>query len=167
LVRYVGLDISTKTGLCILDVDGNVLDSRELLTQDLGDPQRMMDLSERILKFLNPETDKVIIEHFAYSGKGQGVSFQYGAGYIVREMLINNNIPYTEVAPTSLKKFASNNGQAKKDALVLPIYKKWGFEHDSDNVRDAFVLSRMGWSMYNHDNLLAYEKEVLKKITKI
>lgn len=166
-IRYVGIDLSTKTGLCILDEEGNVVTSIEMLTKKLDDPQRMMELAARIMKYLNPETDKVVVEGFAFGAKGQGVSFQYGLGWIVREALILNGMNYVDVPPTSVKKFASNVGNAKKDALVLPIYKKWGFEHESDNVRDAYILSRIAYSMYNNDGLLAYEQEVLKKIKKI
>ncbi|WP_341323462.1 hypothetical protein NSQ62_08285 [Solibacillus sp. FSL H8-0523] len=127
----------------------------------------MMEMTARIISYLDSATDKVLVEGFAYGARGRGVGFQYGAGWIVREALVLNSIPYLDVPPSVVKKFATNNGQAKKEAMILPIFKKWKFEHESDDVRDAYVLARIGYSMYFQDNLLEYEKEVLKKIKKI
>lgn len=53
-----------------------------------------------------------------------------------------------------------------KDNMILPIYKKWGFEHDSDNVRDAYVLARIGYDMHSGGNLLKYEKEIINNLRK-
>lgn len=166
-IRYVGIDPSTKTGFVILSSTGEVLVEEEIRAKTTTDPLRMIDIVRQIKKQLRP-TDKVVIEGFAYSAKGRGVDFQYGIGWMIRAMLYIEKIPYTDASPSQLKKFCCNRGNAKKEDLVLPMYKKWGYEHHSDNVRDAYVLARMAFSMYEHEklNLALYEKEVLKKMTR-
>ena len=163
-IRFVGIDPSSKTGFVILDSMGEVVIAEELKSKN-KDPLRMIDITKEIRAELKP-TDKIGIEGFAFGAKGRALDFQYGLGWLIRVMMYVDKISYSDITPSQLKKFASNRGNAKKDDLVLPIYKKWGFEHSSDNVRDAYVLARMVYSMYNHEGLVGYEQDVLKKIIK-
>ena len=166
--RFVGLDLSKNTGLAILDVDGKVLESEELVAvRGKDDLTQMIDVRDRVRKHLNYSTDKIIIENFAFNARGQSVSYQFGVGYLIRAMLQDSGVKFIEPSPSQVKKFATNKGNAAKSAMILPVYKKWGFENASDNIVDAYVLARMGYSMYNHDGLTEYEKDVLKKIKKI
>jgi crossover junction endodeoxyribonuclease RuvC len=164
-MRYVGIDPSTKTGLAIIDKQGNVINTQDVTTKVKEDPQRFSDIAEKIMDELEPN-DVITIEGFSYGSKGKGVSFQYGLGWIIRHTLLERGYKYTEVPPTSVKKFATGKGNTKKDEMVLPIFKKWGFEHTSDNVRDAFVLAQMAKGIYDSTNLTEYQKEALKKVSK-
>lgn len=164
-IRFVGIDPSTKTGFVILDSEGEVVLAEEFQSKSSTDPLRMIDITKQIKAELRP-MDRIAIEGFAYGAKGRAVGLQYGLGWLIRAMMYIEKFSYTEVTPSQLKKFASNRGNAKKEDLVLPIYKKWGFEHSSDNVRDAYVLAKMAYSMYNHEGLAKYEQDVLKKIIK-
>jgi crossover junction endodeoxyribonuclease RuvC len=163
-MRYVGIDPSSKTGLVIIDKQGNIINTQDVTTKVKEDPQRFSDIAEKIIDELQPN-DLIAIEGFSYGSKGKGVSFQYGLGWIIRHLLLERGYEYTEVPPTSVKKFATGKGNTKKDEMVLPIYKKWGFEHTSDNVRDAFVLAQMAKGIYDSSNLTEYQKEALKKVT--
>jgi crossover junction endodeoxyribonuclease RuvC len=163
-MRYVGIDPSSKTGLAIIDKQGNIINAADVTTKVKEDPQRFSDIAEKIIDELQPN-DRIAIEGFSYGSKGKGVSFQYGLGWIIRHLLLERGYEYTEVPPTSVKKFATGKGNTKKDEMVLPIYKKWGFEHTSDNVRDAFVLAQMAKGIYDSSNLTEYQKEALKKVT--
>jgi crossover junction endodeoxyribonuclease RuvC len=164
-MRYVGIDPSTKTGLAIIDKQGYVINTQDVSTKVKEDPQRFSDIAEQIIDELEPN-DRICIEGFSYGSKGKGVSFQYGLGWIIRHLLLDRGYEYIEVPPTSVKKFATGKGNTKKDEMVLPIYKKWGFEHSSDNVRDAFVLAQMAKGVYDSSNLTEYQKEALKKVSK-
>jgi crossover junction endodeoxyribonuclease RuvC len=164
MTRYVGIDPSSKTGLVIIDKQGNIINTQDVTTKVKEDPQRFSDIAEKIIDELEPN-DLIAIEGFSYGSKGKGVSFQYGLGWIIRHLLLERGYRYTEVPPTSVKKFATGKGNTKKDEMVLPIYKKWGFEHTSDNVRDAFVLAQMVKGIYDSSNLTEYQKEALKKVT--
>ncbi|MFJ8266794.1 hypothetical protein [Peribacillus asahii] len=162
MTRYVGIDPSTKCGLVILK-HGEVHVAEEIKTKVATDPQRFMDLAVQLRKNIL-ETDVICIEGFSYGSKGQGVSTQYGIGWMIRAELIRNGYSYTDVPPTSLKKFASGKGNTKKEELVLPIYKRWGFESNSDNIRDAYVLARMAQALHEDIELTAFQKEALKKV---
>jgi crossover junction endodeoxyribonuclease RuvC len=161
--RYVGIDPSTKTGIVILNEQGEVVEQKELITNVEGDPKRFMDLAKQIINQLW-FNDIITIEGFSYGSKGKGVSTQYGIGWLIRAELIRNGYTYTEVSPSALKKFATGKGNEKKDNMVIPIYKKWGFESPSDNVRDAYVLSQIAKSLNDEEGLTGYQKDVMKKV---
>lgn len=163
-MRYVGIDPSTKLGFVALNEDGSVDEATEIQTDIKDDPQRFIQLANKVLGRLK-KNDSVAIEGFSYGSKGRGVSIQYGIGWEIRSELVKREFTYQVVPPSSLKKFATGKGNCSKDALVLPIFKRWGFEHDSDNVRDAFVLAKIGQALSENIELTKYQKEALKKVT--
>lgn len=139
-MRFVGIDPSTKTGFVALDEHGNVLRATEL--QGIGDkdPKRMITLIDDIMRHIHPE-DYIVIEGFGYASQ-QAIQLG-GIGWGIRMALTRRGFTYTEASPSQLKKFASGKGNTKKDDLAVHIYKNFGFEHSSDNVRDAFVLAKI------------------------
>lgn len=151
--RYVGLDLSSKMGVVILDDDGKVVLDEEVEFKDTPDPERMYKLWQYIEGVLNTETDSIIIEGFSFGSKGQGSDFQYGIGWLVRTMLFTKGVSYLDVAPTQVKKFATGKGNSAKPQMILPIYKKWGYENTSDNVIDAYILARIGYSIDHQEEL--------------
>lgn len=144
-MRFVGLDPSSMTGLVILDINGNIIDMMEITSKE-KDPLRMIEIKDQVMEQLEYD-DVIFIEGFSFNSKGRGIDFQFGLGWILRAELYEgngiDNFGYTEVSPSSLKKFVTDNGNSSKENMILPIYKHWGFEHNSDNVRDAYVLAQM------------------------
>lgn len=54
------------------------------------------------------------------------------------------------VPPMTLKKFAAGKGNAKKQEMLLQIYKRWGIEFSDDNAADSYALARLlGKNFYN------------------
>lgn len=141
-MRFVGVDPSTKTGFVALDEQGNVLIAKEITGEGKEDPERIASLVDNVMSHLEP-ADKVCIEGFSYGSRGKGVSFQYGLGYMLRDRMYRAGIHYIDIPPSQVKKFATGKGNAKKDVMAVEIYKRWGYEHSSDNVRDAFVLAQI------------------------
>jgi crossover junction endodeoxyribonuclease RuvC len=43
----------------------------------------------------------------------------------------------------TLKKYAAGKGNAKKQEMLLQIYKRWGLEFNDDNAADAYALARL------------------------
>ena len=164
-MRFVGLDLSTKTGLVIIDELGNVLTEKEITSKVKKDPQRMIDLTDQVLSHLKKD-DVIAIEGFSYGSRGRGVAFQFGYGYAVQIALYTNDFKYLIVTPSQVKKFATGKGNASKDNMIIPIYKKWGYEHKSDNVRDAFVLAQIARATKISTKLTKYQKEIIDALKK-
>lgn len=142
MIKVCGIDPSTTTGITLLDERGRVLTAREVEGIGKVDPARMASLIDEIGAYMT-DVELVAIEGFAYGAKGQGVSFQYGLGHGIRMMLYRRGIPFIEVAPSALKKFAGAKGNASKPEVQAAAKAKFNFEHPSNNITDAYVLARM------------------------
>ncbi|WP_253735852.1 hypothetical protein [Paenibacillus sp. FJAT-26967] len=163
----MGIDPSTKTGFVALGKDGvEVLRAKELTGVGSEDPKRMVYLVDEIMDHLQPE-DQICIEGFSHASKGAFVGQQYGIGWLIRAALFRRGLKYIEVSPGQLKKFASGKGNDSKEHLILPIYKSWGFQHKSDNVRDGYVLGKISYHLaHQTESLQKYRREVINAILK-
>jgi crossover junction endodeoxyribonuclease RuvC len=173
MTRYIGIDPSTRTGLVILDKNGELIDSMEITAKG-EDPARMIEIIDDVIAQME-DGDFTAIEGFSYGSRGSAVDIQYGIGWGLRMGLHVSDRRYIQVAPAALKKFTGAKGNAKKDELAVHIYKRWGFESKSDNVRDAFVLAHIArmTHFYNRPlaelkgiehNLTAFQADVIKVI---
>ena len=82
----------------------------------------------------------------------------------------------TIVAPTQVKKFACNNGNAKKEDIKLGVYKQWGAEFGTNDEADSYVLARIAAGIcstqgdgtsalaWGHGELTGYQRDILKKL---
>lgn len=134
-----GVDLSTKTGVVVLEESGTVLFQEELRAKSRDTPG-MVDLIQRILMAIL-SADLVCIEGFAYGARGDAVDWQYGLGHILRCELHRRNQEFRIVSPSALKKFAGTRGNAGKVQVAMEVYKQYGLTFDSDNITDAFVLA--------------------------
>lgn len=163
MTRFIGIDPSGETGFVILDKDGNYLDGFEIAPETLNKTEKIDDIVSEIIS--NLEFDDVIaIEGFSYGSKGKGIDFQFGLGHAIRLELYRMEKAWTDVAPTQVKKFATGNHQAKKDNMSVPIFKHWNFEHNSNNVRDAYVLAQIARAIRMGTASTKYQQEVIQAI---
>lgn len=104
---------------------------------------------DEILVSTKPEL--AVIEGYAYQNH-HTLATLVEVGTCLRLALRRRDVPYIEVAPTRLKKFVfsktpSAKGKTKKHKKALvatAVWKLWGFEHESDDVVDAYVLAQIG-----------------------
>ena len=72
----------------------------------------------------------------------------------------NHTEPPLQIPPMTLKKYASGKGNAKKQEMLLQIYKRWGVEFNDDNAADAYALARLA----SGSAIDAIERETQEKI---
>lgn len=63
---------------------------------------------------------------------------------------MNSVIPFEEhirrplqIPPMTLKKYAAGKGNAKKQEMLMQIYKRWNIEFNDDNAADSYALARL------------------------
>ncbi len=63
---------------------------------------------------------------------------------------VNRYIPYPQslrtplqIPPMTLKKYAAGKGNAKKQEMLMQIFKRWGLEFNDDNAADSYALARL------------------------
>ena len=66
-----------------------------------------------------------------------------------------------KVPPMTLKKYAAGKGNAKKQEMLLQIYKRWGIEFNDDNAADSYALARLVGKI----SIDAVEKAVVEQMS--
>jgi crossover junction endodeoxyribonuclease RuvC len=160
-MRFIGIDPSTKTGIVALSGNGEVLLAKEI-EKEGKDPERMSELIQAVSAEIE-DTDIVVIEGFGFTS--QRGFILGGIGWGIRLELYRRGISYLEIAPAALKKFATTKGNANKEKIAVEVYKRWGFEHDSNNVIDAYVLAQIARALNGQVELTKFQKEALNKIS--
>lgn len=143
-MKFCGIDLSmNSTGICIYDTlnDGyeffnfyqslskkrlNFLQSIninfiKLMNSYTGTDEylktiRMIDTADIIFNKIN-DVDFVGIEGFSFAAKSNRLAEIAGLQYLLRERLINANIPFRIYQPTTIKKYAGH-GQYNKTEMI-------------------------------------------------
>lgn len=159
LMISMGLDISTKTGLVILETEDPITKGmkngvviRDMLEinfpKTTGMFRARMIAGAVVSKLQKIPPDVIMIEGYGFANRNT-LALLVEIGTIIRHILWQEDFTYNVITPNGLKKFISGKGNAAKDYMRLETYKRWGFEHSSDNVVDAFGLAMVGLAVKN------------------
>lgn len=168
-MAVVGLDLSlSSAGVAHAALERGVA---TLKPKEKTDPQRMVEMRQAVLTAVRVWSPQplVMIEGFAF-GQQRGASQAHkigGLGWIVRVALLEAGIPYLEVAPAALKRFATGKGNANKDEVLIAAVKA-GARVEGNDEADAWWLRQMGLAAVGVSGadvpLTAARLEVLDKI---
>lgn len=87
------------------------------------------------------------------------------AGAVKIHLSRNRKVRPLKIPPTMVKKYATNKGTAKKNEVMLGIYKNWDVEFADDNMADSYVIARIVSSVNGSlSKELVYQKEVITAI---
>lgn len=163
---YVGLDPSL-TGFGVAAVGG--IEETWLLKPKKRGVDRLLEISYILADTFTELQDKgdrivdVAIEDTvlaSYSASALGELA--GVVKMTCHTVLTGQAKYPlKVPPSTLKKYATGRGNAKKVEVMLATYKKWGKEFRDDNEADAYVLARIA-SGYAQTT---YEKDVISQLT--
>ena len=142
---YTGIDLSlTGTGLIVLDEDSKIVHQSLICTG----PKNIMEHRHHYIKETIKNTIKdfqpsrTFIEGLSFGSRGQSMLDLAGLHFVIRNYLFENDIPFEVVPPTVLKKFVTGKGTAKKELMLLQVYKKFGIEFRDNNICDAYCLAK-------------------------
>lgn len=84
----------------------------------------------------------VAIEGYAMGSKTRPQMAGELGGHL-RLLLWQAGIPYIIVPPTSLKKYVLGKGNAAKELMLKEVFRKWGYDTESNDRADAYALARI------------------------
>lgn len=159
-----------KSGVVVIDEAFNI-QSQNLIQVRTRGTQRLVDIEMAFDSILRPylsEELEVFIEGYAYGAKYQRESLAELGGVLRRYMHLAR-INFWVIPPTSLKLFVTENGKAKKNYMKKCTKEKWGQIFKSDDVCDAYGMSRLGMCIlktFNGENhsMLAHEYKIVQDI---
>jgi Holliday junction resolvasome RuvABC endonuclease subunit len=136
--RIVGLDLS-------LSATGVASDAVAVYSSKLRGPARLAAMRDAILRVCDKPDTVVVVEGYAMGTGRQAGSYAIGElGGVVRLALHEAGVPYVEVPPAALKKFATSKGNANKIAMATAAAKHGYDGPDDDNAIDAWWLRNLG-----------------------
>jgi len=163
----LGIDPSlTGFAITALGADGSY-ESAMYKSHDRG-VERLMDIAMWLRAKIDvldlegfPISDVAIEDSVVMSHSAVALGELHG---IVRVSLFHSPVGKGKyplrVPPTMVKKYATDKGNAKKNEVMLGVYKKWGVEFSDDNLADSYVLARVAAGYFK----TAYEALVLEKL---
>lgn len=172
----VGIDLSlTGTGIIFLE-NGKIIKRRLIKSKPtfngkpIDEVKRIRKIIEEIELMVGENKPTIaVIEGLAFMVRNATALVQLSAlNYMTRAMLMDYNIPFVIVAPTSLKKFATGSGASKKDVMLIEVYKRWGVSILNDNENDGYCLAQVGLALLegNSKPLVKFQEEVLELLKK-
>lgn len=142
-MRFLAIDPSLRsTGLA------GVGWTEAIKTGDLRGHDRLRYIQHALHDYYMGTT-LAVIEGPAYGAKGRSVHQLAGLWWIIAHDLWMNEIPYVVVDPRSLKLYATNNGNAKKEAVayeMTTVHPSRDFETYDES--DAYALLTMAHDYY-------------------
>ena len=159
---FVGMDPSFNGfAIIVLDKDANIIEQKLFGSDTESEPEdRLLEL-EKEFKFIPNIVclHSVCIEGPSYASNGAFILQMGALHFMIRIMLKKRGVDFKIVAPGTLKKFVTGDGRAKKDLMLLKVFKKWGVEFDNDNLADAYGLARMALEDFKNGNKQVPEQD--------
>ena len=146
---YLGIDPSlTGCAVAVVDETGKFIDSCRFENKLKG-VERLVYIRSRVRQILNTygkDIEMICIEGYARGARNRREEAGELGG-ILRVMIYEHDLSYTDIAPSQLKKFATGKGNTQKDHVLLAVYKKWGIEFRTNDEADAFVAAQIARAM--------------------
>lgn len=161
--QYIGIDLGTNsTGISIIDSNSKKKPTIFLIES----PKKALTIEKvdfiyKAIRDLDFKKNSLIAieKPFAIKGNAKVLLELFG---IIKYLLYRRKHTIVEVAQTSLKKFATSSGNAKKSEMVLKAYKEFKIDKTEDEV-DAFWLSKLAEAL-EKEAKESYRRDSIKKI---
>lgn len=151
--RVVGVDLSlTATGIARASTAEPGAPSFDVIKTNLKGMARLDHIEHEIAWVVGDadcHVDLVVLEGYAFGRPNQAAHLGELGG-VIRHSLWAAGIPYVDVPPANVKKYATGRGNAPKPDIRMEVFKRFGHDIADDNACDAFVLYAMGLDALGH-----------------
>ena len=151
----VGLDLSlNSTGISISG--GDTVKTYAIAPSFKAKQEEKIDfIVDEIIHFTFPSYAKVIffIEGYSFTQRSASITILAELAGALKNHLRHNGINYYIIPPTVLKKYVTGKGNAKKEQMLLGVYKTWGMEFITNDEVDAYALMQLGKDLLDVDVL--------------
>lgn len=145
-MKILALDMSlTAPGYC----DGEDCGTLKVPAKLRGMPRIQWIKAEAIGRPRIAGVHLVVIEGYSFGSKGAAVINIGELGGVIRHSLWSQSIPYVEIPPSCLKKYATGKGNASKDDVLQAGVMRSGHTFTDNNACDAWWLWCMAMEHYS------------------
>ena len=143
-MNVIGIDPSlTATGYAVF-IDSKLRESGVIKTNVKDTTEKRIEHIRDTIqnKIEHYKLKTSVIEGYSYGSSGRAVFTLGELGGVLRNHFHRNNIEFTVIPPTVIKRFVTGKGNCKKDLMLLKVYKKFDIEFEDDNECDAYCICR-------------------------
>lgn len=164
MAEILAVDLSlTATGLAWRNFADRTDGTECLKVPGKGWPR--VDAIVRKVRRLSSYANVVVVEGPSLHSQGRGTCDRWALRGAVLYDLWTRGIPFVEVPPAVVKKYATGKGNANKDAMIAAAIRSLGFEGSDNNEADAWCLLHMADQHYHFtDTKPVYRAEMLAKV---
>lgn len=125
------------------------------------------------LAWMNGKVALFVVEAPSLYSKSSGHERTVGLHYLLRYLLTREQWPVAithdvlDVAPSTLKVFATGNGRADKFDVILAARERLGYEGKSDDEADALWLEQIGHHLLGDGHAVKLPKTHTRALAKI
>ena len=170
-MNILALDLSlTAPGYCLGDDCGTIKVPASMRGMRRLDHIRAAVHSLTRKPFLSTRTcELVVIEGYSYGSKGASVVNIGELGGVVRLALWDDHMPYVEIPPSCMKRYATGKGNASKDDVLQAGVMRSGHTFTDNNACDAWWLHQCALAHYcpDHPLLVKVPKTHLDGLAKV
>lgn len=149
-MRVLGLDPSTDTGFAVVDSGRKIVASGSLHFPKLKGWERVQAMSFAALELVHEhKPDHVVLEEIIVGRASSAIVVIQLASFI-RYLLWQEKIAYTDVHPSTLKKFLTGNGNANKEQIMVHVTAKYGIMPKNNNEADAINCAVFGLAVRDY-----------------
>lgn len=162
-MRIVAFDLSlTRTGYATPEGCGVLVPPKG---QDRGMARLDWIQAETWAIAQDEGAELVVLEGYSFASRGRAVFSLGELGGVVRLSLYQNDVPFVEVSPGTLKFYATGHGNAGKEEVLAAAIRRLGYAGHDDNEADALWLREMALQFYGYGARVP--KEHQKALTKV
>lgn len=159
----LGVDPSTKTGVAVVN-GGKVLHTSRIEAKGLTGLHRAGHIAAQLMSVIERNRpDLVVFEGYGYANTHTLVTL-VEIGTVLRYFVTQSGLEYVDVPPTSLKKFVTGKGNAKKETMILETYKRFDVEVATNDEADAIGLAMFGQALLGKVMLPKSHMEAVDKL---
>lgn len=148
-MKFIGLDPSW-TGFGVSLINGSEHQSLLISTSSQTPKwERVDQIKDALFPFILGDVF-CAIEGYSF-GSAFNREMMAELGGIIRYSLYGAGVPYVDITPTSLKKWATGNGLASKADMVKAV-RGLGFSVTNHNLADAYALALYAKAYYESEN---------------
>lgn len=164
-MKVVGLDLSlTSTGIAYADKATNF--SAYTIKPKTTGHERLNQIVMEVMREAE-ESDLVVVEGPSFGSTGSAFHQLAGLWWVVTQTFWDFNIRYAQIAPGTLKKYATGKGSAGKDEMLLATARRFPSFSGDNNAADALWLAAAGAEHLGYPlvQLPTEQRAVLAKVT--
>ena len=163
----VGLDPSLNNFGILVITDGGVVDASVVTPGKLTGMDRILNILGRLAEYAH--LGPMVREDYAYAASSGSDAQLKELGGILDYFLHCRGVRLHRVGVAQVKKFVTGAGNAKKDMMMLRVYKDFGYDPPNEHLADAFGVAAFGADLLGvprPGKHLTHQREVVEKARK-